>query len=64
MISKSSSADFYRPNDVMDVEIWNALNPKKKKRIGVGKMTHLVEMMRLPRPSGNNLLAGTAGSPG
>lgn len=63
MISKSSSADFYRPNDVMDFEIWNALNPKKK-GLGLGKMTHLMEMMRLPRPSGNNLLAGTVGSPG
>lgn len=62
MISKSSSADFYRPNDVMNVEIWNALNLKK--RVGVWKMTHLVEMIRLPRPSGNNLLAETVGSPG
>lgn len=36
----------------MNVEIWNALNPKK--RVGVWKMTHLIKMMRLPRPSGNN----------
>lgn len=46
----------------MHIKIQNVLNSEK--RGGVGGMTQLVEMMRPPSPLGDNLLAGTVGSPG
>lgn len=61
MISKFSSADFYRPNDVVNAEIWNALNPEKRGG-GGGNGTSSGDN-ETPKTSGNNFLAVTAGSP-